>query len=282
MFLHGRLGSHPRQHAVPGDLRQERRGRLRALRYLGFYVLGGFAAMMTQTAVTLLFGTAAAARVPKLGASGAIAAVLGAYFVLYPDSRIRTWFFRSSWSGSRPGSILGVWFLLPARRGQLRARPLRRERGRRRLLRARRRLRLRRGGDGEARPRRPRPTAEHDDAAPRTHRSDMPSDLHHSRGQGDRSARSPWWRSASASGRCGASSSSCSSRSRSRPRSGPAWNGCGRHRTPESVAILLHFIVVGVAVALLVWLAVPPAIHQIGARARRRLTRMRRGTRPAC
>ncbi len=60
------------------------------IRYLGFYLAGGFAATMTQTAVTLLFGTAAAARVPNLGASGAIAAVLGAFFVLYPTARIRT------------------------------------------------------------------------------------------------------------------------------------------------------------------------------------------------
>ena len=53
--------------------------------------------MMTQTAMTLLFGTAAEARVPELGASGAIAAVLGAYFVLYPGSRIRTWIFLGLW-----------------------------------------------------------------------------------------------------------------------------------------------------------------------------------------
>jgi predicted PurR-regulated permease PerM len=37
-----------------------------------------------------------------------------------------------------------------------------------------------------------------------------------------------------------------------------------RHRVPQSVAILLHFAVAGGAVALLVWLAVPPALHQIG------------------
>ena len=37
-----------------------------------------------------------------------------------------------------------------------------------------------------------------------------------------------------------------------------------RYRVPQSLAILLHFAVVGVAVGLLVWLAVPPAIHQIG------------------
>jgi membrane associated rhomboid family serine protease len=43
---------------------------------------------MTQTAVTLLFGTALESRVPNLGASGAIAAVLGAYFVIYPSSTV--------------------------------------------------------------------------------------------------------------------------------------------------------------------------------------------------
>ena len=60
------------------------------VRYLAFYIAGGFAATMTQTAVTLLFGTAPAARVPNLGASGAIAAVLGAFIILYPTARIRT------------------------------------------------------------------------------------------------------------------------------------------------------------------------------------------------
>jgi predicted PurR-regulated permease PerM len=45
-------------------------------------------------------------------------------------------------------------------------------------------------------------------------------------------------------------------------RPGVEW--LGRHRVPESVAILLHFLVVGGAVALLIWLAVPPALHQIG------------------
>jgi hypothetical protein len=58
------------------------------LRYLAFYFAGGFVATLTQTAVTLLFGTALDARTPNLGASGAIAAVLGAYFVLYPNSRV--------------------------------------------------------------------------------------------------------------------------------------------------------------------------------------------------
>jgi len=58
------------------------------VRYLGLYVVGGFVATATQTAMTLLAGNAADARVPNLGASGAIAAVLGAYLVLFPGRRI--------------------------------------------------------------------------------------------------------------------------------------------------------------------------------------------------
>src|SRR5690242_15021941 len=50
------------------------------LRYLALYVAGGFIAAMTQTLMTLIGGSAGAAAVPMLGASGAIAAVLGAYF----------------------------------------------------------------------------------------------------------------------------------------------------------------------------------------------------------
>jgi membrane associated rhomboid family serine protease len=80
------------------------------LRYLGFYFAGGFVATLAQGAATLLAGTTAESYVPSLGASGAIAAVLGAYFVFYPTSRILSliivfpvrvpaWVF------------LGVWFL---------------------------------------------------------------------------------------------------------------------------------------------------------------------------
>ena len=79
-----------------------------SIRYLAFYFAGGLVATTTQTAMTLLFGTAAQARVPNLGASGAIAAVLGAYFVLYPNSTVRglvvvfpvqlsAWFFLGAW-----------------------------------------------------------------------------------------------------------------------------------------------------------------------------------------
>jgi membrane associated rhomboid family serine protease len=80
------------------------------LGYLVFYLAGGFAATMMQTAMTLLFGTVSDAQIPNLGASGAIAAVLGAYIVLYPDSRILTLL---GWFPIRiPAWIfLGAWFL---------------------------------------------------------------------------------------------------------------------------------------------------------------------------
>jgi rhomboid family protein len=81
-----------------------------SLRYLVFYFAGGFAATVLQSAMTLLFGDAASAQVPTLGASGAIAAVLGAYFVLYPTSKIRT---LPGWFPIRiPAWVyLGGWFL---------------------------------------------------------------------------------------------------------------------------------------------------------------------------
>src|SRR5262245_34162355 len=58
------------------------------LAYLGFYLVGGLVATLVQAGVTLLAGTSAEAQVPNLGASGAIAAVLGAYFILYPRSQV--------------------------------------------------------------------------------------------------------------------------------------------------------------------------------------------------
>src|SRR3954469_23449136 len=80
------------------------------LRYLAFYFAGGFVATMTQAGMTLLFGSVADGRVPNLGASGAIAAVLGAYFVLYPGSRVTTLIF--FWITRIPAWVfLGIWFL---------------------------------------------------------------------------------------------------------------------------------------------------------------------------
>jgi membrane associated rhomboid family serine protease len=81
------------------------------LPYLAFYFVGGFVAMMTQTAMTLLFGTAQDAQVPQLGASGAIAAVLGAFFILYPRSRVRTYIFPVFLVRIPAWIFLGLWFL---------------------------------------------------------------------------------------------------------------------------------------------------------------------------
>src|SRR5262249_35609562 len=84
---------------------------LGSLRYLAFYFAGRFPAFMTETSIPRLFGTAAAARVPELGASGAIAAVLGAYFLLYPSSRVRTWIFPVFFVSIPAWIFLGLWFL---------------------------------------------------------------------------------------------------------------------------------------------------------------------------
>jgi membrane associated rhomboid family serine protease len=54
------------------------------VRFLAFYLLGGLAAMGLQTLVDLN-GT-----VPSVGASGAVAAVLGGYLLLYPRARVLT------------------------------------------------------------------------------------------------------------------------------------------------------------------------------------------------
>jgi membrane associated rhomboid family serine protease len=54
------------------------------VRYLAFYLLGGLVAMLAQIAA------APHSTIPNLGASGAIAAVMGAFMVTYPSDRIRT------------------------------------------------------------------------------------------------------------------------------------------------------------------------------------------------
>jgi hypothetical protein len=56
------------------------------LRYLALYVVGGLAATAAQAIVTVVAGTATDERVALLGASGAIAAVLGAHVMLYPGA----------------------------------------------------------------------------------------------------------------------------------------------------------------------------------------------------
>jgi len=78
-------------------------------RFLVFYLAGGVAAMLAQIA------TDPGSTVPILGASGAIAAVMGAFLVTFPKDRIRTilffgFFFRVTFI---PAALLiGFWFLV--------------------------------------------------------------------------------------------------------------------------------------------------------------------------
>jgi rhomboid family protein len=60
------------------------------VRFLIWYLAAGVAAMAAQTAATLLAGVTHDASIPNVGASGAIAGVLGAYFLLLPRARVLT------------------------------------------------------------------------------------------------------------------------------------------------------------------------------------------------
>ena len=81
------------------------------VRFLVFYLAAGFAAALAQAWVTLHYSGVDAASVPTVGASGAIAGVLGAYFVLLPHARVVTLLF-----GFLPFPIsamffFGFWFV---------------------------------------------------------------------------------------------------------------------------------------------------------------------------
>lgn len=74
-------------------------------KYIVFYLLSGIVAAGAQMMLTPHLDA------PTVGASGAIAGVLGAYFILYPRARVLTWFFIfvfyvPAWA------MLGYWFVL--------------------------------------------------------------------------------------------------------------------------------------------------------------------------
>jgi membrane associated rhomboid family serine protease len=79
------------------------------LRYAAFYLLGGLIASSAQIIAQ------PTSTVPNLGASGAIAAVMGAFLITYPRDRIRTvlllgWFIQVAFI---PAIVLvGLWFLI--------------------------------------------------------------------------------------------------------------------------------------------------------------------------
>jgi membrane associated rhomboid family serine protease len=77
-------------------------------RYLVFYLVGGLVAMLAQVLAN------PHSTVPNLGASGAIAAVMGAFLVTYPRDRIRTVLFIFVFARIKfiPAALLiGFWFL---------------------------------------------------------------------------------------------------------------------------------------------------------------------------
>lgn len=79
------------------------------VKYLAFYLVGGVVASLTH-----LF-TNSGSQIPTVGASGAIAAVLGAYLVLFPQSRIATFIplgFFSRLTMVPAIFVLGFWFVL--------------------------------------------------------------------------------------------------------------------------------------------------------------------------
>src|SRR5216684_3951571 len=78
------------------------------LRYAAFYLLGGLAATLAQVAAS------PHSTVPNLGASGAIAAVMGGFLVTYPRDRIRSIlviFIFVKITLIPAGLLIGFWFL---------------------------------------------------------------------------------------------------------------------------------------------------------------------------
>jgi rhomboid family protein len=104
MFLHANLwhvGLNMWFLRVFGDNVEDRLGHFA---YIIFYLLCGLGANLAHFVFNF------SSQVPALGASGAIAGVMGAYFVLYPRARVLTWwlvfvFWLPAWL------VLGYWFI---------------------------------------------------------------------------------------------------------------------------------------------------------------------------
>ena len=90
---------------VFGDNVEDRLGHLR---YLAFYVAMGVVAAWTQIGINM------GSEIPTIGASGAIAGVLGAYLLLYPYNQVRTLvvFFFITFIRIPAVYLLGFWIVL--------------------------------------------------------------------------------------------------------------------------------------------------------------------------
>lgn len=114
MFMHGsllHLGGNMLYLWIFGDNVEDAMGHVG---YLFFYLLGGLVASTAHILVNPY------STVPTVGASGAIAAVLGAYALLYPGSRVRTIIplgFYLRVAVLPAGVVLGFWFALELLQG---------------------------------------------------------------------------------------------------------------------------------------------------------------------
>ncbi|HEX5174340.1 MAG TPA: rhomboid family intramembrane serine protease [Gaiellaceae bacterium] len=95
-----------------------------ALGHVGFlvwYLAAGVVAMAVQTFVTLEFAGVNAASIPNIGASGAIAGVLGTYFLLLPRAKVLTLIFVGIIFVREIPAVwfLGIWIALQAWTGGL-------------------------------------------------------------------------------------------------------------------------------------------------------------------
>jgi len=103
MFLHGdvlHIGSNMLYLWIFGNNIEDRLG---ILRFLLFYFVTGFLASGAQIAID------PGSTIPNIGASGAIAGVLGAYIVLFPNARVQTLIFL--WYFVRVVEVSAVWLL---------------------------------------------------------------------------------------------------------------------------------------------------------------------------
>ena len=105
MFMHGgwlHLGGNMLFLWIFGDNVEDRLGHFK---FLVFYLLAGIAATLSQYAVAPESG------VPNVGASGAIAGVLGAYILMFPQARVNVLVGRQI--VAMPAfAVLGLWIVL--------------------------------------------------------------------------------------------------------------------------------------------------------------------------
>ncbi len=105
MFMHGgwlHLGSNMLYLWIFGDNVEDRFGHIK---FLIFYLLSGLAATFTQLAFSV------GSDIPNLGASGAIAGVLGAYIILFPKGSVKV--LQGRGVINVPALIvIGFWFVL--------------------------------------------------------------------------------------------------------------------------------------------------------------------------